>query len=80
MKGVVHRRPAAQRDLVAIYRRHAREAELRIADRFLVAAEETFRRLARMPGLGTRSGHDHLDLTKLRVSPRSFAWTDVPNA
>ena len=30
MKGIVHRRAGAQRDLIAIYRRYAREAGLYI--------------------------------------------------
>ena len=29
MRGIVHRRAGAQRDLIAIYRRYAREARLR---------------------------------------------------
>jgi toxin ParE1/3/4 len=71
MKGVVRRRAGAQRDLIAIYRRYAREAGLRIADRFLAAAEKTFRHLAGMPGMGTRYEHDHPALAELRVSPLS---------
>ena len=71
MRGVVHRRAGAQRDLIAIYRRYAREAGLRIADRFLIAAEEAFRLLASMPGMGTRYGYDHPALAELRVSPLS---------
>jgi toxin ParE1/3/4 len=48
------RRPAANRDLVTSYRHYAREASLRVADRFFTEAEATFARLARMPGIGTR--------------------------
>ena len=48
------RRPSANRDLVDIFRHYAREAGMRVADRFFVQAESTFARLARMPGLGTR--------------------------
>ena len=71
MKGVVHRRAGAQRDLIAIYRHYAREAGLRIADRFLAAAEKTFRLLAGMPGMGTRYDYDHPALAELRVFPLS---------
>ena len=71
MKGAVHRRAGARRDLIAIYRHYAREAGLRIADRFLAAAEETFRLLAGMPGMGTRYEHDHPALAELRVFPLS---------
>lgn len=67
-KGKVRRRRGAQQDLVAIYRRYAREAGIRIADKFLVTAEAAFRRLAGMPGLGTRYEHDHPLLAELQVS------------
>jgi plasmid stabilization system protein ParE len=48
------RRPAANRDLVTAFRYYAREASLRVADRFFAEAETTFARLATMPGIGTR--------------------------
>ena len=48
------RRPAANRDLVTTFRYYAREAGLRVADRFFTEVEATFARLARNPGLGTR--------------------------
>jgi plasmid stabilization system protein ParE len=48
------RRPAANRDLVAVYQYCARNAGLRVADRFFAEAEATVTRLANMPGLGTR--------------------------
>jgi toxin ParE1/3/4 len=48
------RRPAANRDLVTSFRYYAREASLRVADRFFAEAEATFARLSSMPGLGTR--------------------------
>ena len=57
-----------QRDLITIYRRYAREAGLRIADRFLAAAEKSFRLPASMPGMGTHYEHDHPALAELRVS------------
>jgi toxin ParE1/3/4 len=48
------RRPTANRDLVEAYRYYAREAGLRVADRFFAEAEATFTRLAKMPGMGAR--------------------------
>ena len=71
MTGVIRRRAGAQRDLIAIYRRYARESGLHIADCFLVTAEGAFRLLAGMPAMGTRYGHDHRALAELRVSPLS---------
>jgi plasmid stabilization system protein ParE len=47
------RRPSANRDVVEIYRYLARQAGIRVADRFFTQAEATFARLARMPGIGT---------------------------
>jgi toxin ParE1/3/4 len=47
------RRPSANRDLVAIFRYYAREAGLRVADRFFSETEATFARLAGMPGMGS---------------------------
>ena len=51
---LIIRRPAANRDLVTAFRYYAREASLRVADRFFAEAEATFARLATMPGIGTR--------------------------
>jgi toxin ParE1/3/4 len=48
------RRPAANHDLLIAFRYYAREAGLRVADRFFADAEAAFARLASMPGLGTR--------------------------
>jgi toxin ParE1/3/4 len=48
----VVRRPAANRDLVEAYRYYAREAGRRVADRFFARSEETFQRLASLPGSG----------------------------
>jgi toxin ParE1/3/4 len=65
------RRPAANRDLVAIFRHYAREAGLRIADRFFAEAEATLARLAGMPGMGTRYDPDeqlYADLRYFAVS------------
>ncbi|HEX8200555.1 MAG TPA: type II toxin-antitoxin system RelE/ParE family toxin [Isosphaeraceae bacterium] len=65
------RRPAANRDLVGIYRHYAREAGLRVADRFFAAAEATFTRLAHMPGMGTRYAPDEPLYADLRYLPVS---------
>ena len=48
------RRPAANRDVVTIFRQYALEAGIRVADRFFAVAEATFARLASTPGMGTR--------------------------
>ena len=66
MRQVVHRRASARQDLIAIYRHYAREAGLRVADRFLISAEETFKRLAAMPAMGTLYPLDHPALADLR--------------
>ena len=44
---------------------------MRVADRFLAAAEETIRLLAKGPGMGPRFEHDHPALAELRISPLS---------
>jgi toxin ParE1/3/4 len=67
----VLRRPAANRDLVGIYRYYAREAGLRVADRFFAEAEATFTRLASMPGIGTRYEPDEPLYAGLRYFPVS---------
>lgn len=71
MSYLVQRRAGAQRDLIEIYRRYARRAGIRVADRFLASAEATFQRLARMPGIGTQYEHNHPALEGLRVHPLS---------
>jgi toxin ParE1/3/4 len=65
------RRPAANRDLVAIYRYYAREAGMRVADRFFAEAEATFTRLARMPQIGTPYEPDERLFADLRFFPVS---------
>jgi plasmid stabilization system protein ParE len=50
------RRPSANRDLVGIYRHYARQAGMRVADRFFDETEATLVRLASMPGIAGRSG------------------------
>jgi toxin ParE1/3/4 len=65
------RRPAANRDLVAIFRHYARQAGMRVADRFFAQAEATFARLAGMPGMGTRYTPDEPLHADLRYFPFS---------
>jgi toxin ParE1/3/4 len=67
----VRRRPSANRDLVAIYRHYAREAGLRVADRFFAQAEATFARLAGMPGIGTPYEPDEPVYAEIRYTPIS---------
>jgi toxin ParE1/3/4 len=62
------RRRGARQDLISIYRHYAREAGVRVADRFYAAAEATFTRLAKSPGLGARYHPDHPALAGLRYS------------
>jgi toxin ParE1/3/4 len=65
------RRSSANRDLVAIFRRYAREAGIQVADRFFTEAELTFERLAGMPGMGTRYEPDEPLYADLRYFPIS---------
>jgi toxin ParE1/3/4 len=65
----VLRRPAANRDLVEIYRYYARQAGTRVADRFFAQAEATFARLAGMSGIGTPYEPDEPLFADLRFFP-----------
>jgi toxin ParE1/3/4 len=65
------RRSSANRDLVAIFRRYARESGIQVADRFFTEAELTFERLAGMPGMGTRYEPDEPLYADLRYFPIS---------
>ncbi len=67
----VLRRPSANRDVVSIFRHYAREAGLRVADRFFAEAEATFARLAGMPGMGTRYQPDEPCYAELLFFPVS---------
>jgi toxin ParE1/3/4 len=67
----VVRRPSANRDLVVIFRHYAREAGLRVADRFFAQAEATFGRLATMPGMGSRYEPDEPLYADIRYLPIS---------
>jgi toxin ParE1/3/4 len=71
MSKVIHRRQKARQDLVNIFRYHAREAGLRVAQRFFAQTEATFARLAGMPGIGTPYEHNHPALSGLRFFPIS---------
>src|SRR5438093_11695262 len=79
------RRPAANRDLVEIFRYYARTAGLRVADRFFAAAEATFTRLANMSGMGTRYAPDEPLYADLRSFPVSrfrqylVFYRDIPS-
>jgi toxin ParE1/3/4 len=70
VSGII-RRPSANRDLVEIFRHYARKAGMRVADRFFAAAEATFARLARTPGMGTRYEPDEPLYADLRYFPVS---------
>lgn len=67
----ITRRPSANRDLMDIYRYYARQAGVRVADRFFSQAEATFTRHARRPGIGTRYEPDEPHYADLRYSPIS---------
>ncbi len=68
----VVRRPSADRDLVAIFRWFARQAGLRVADRFLIEAEATFSRLAGMPRMGAAYQPEERNFADLRFFPISL--------
>jgi toxin ParE1/3/4 len=59
-------RAAARADIVGFYRWLAAEADLDTAERFLVAVDREFARLAGTPGLGARVGLPNRHLAKLR--------------
>ena len=67
----ITRRPSANRDLLDIYRYYARQAGVRVADRFFDQAEAPFARLARRPGIGTRYQPDEPHYADLRHFPVS---------
>ena len=67
----IHRRHKARQDLVDIFRYYAREAGLRVAQRFFAQVEATLTRLAGMPGMGTHYNLDHPALADLRFFPVS---------
>jgi toxin ParE1/3/4 len=63
------RRPAANRDLIAIFRHYARQAGLRVANRFFAQTEAIFNRLAGAPGIGTPYETDEPLYAGLRYFP-----------
>jgi toxin ParE1/3/4 len=63
------RRSSANRDLVTIFRHYAREAGVRVADRFFTAAESTVNRLASAPGIGTLYAPDEPLYADVRYFP-----------
>ncbi len=67
----ITRRPSANHDLRDIYRYLARQAGVRLADRFFDQAEATFSRLARRPGLGARYEPDEPHYADLPYFPVS---------
>ena len=67
----IHCRHKARQDLVDIFRYCAREAGLRVAQRFLAEVEAAFTPLAGMPGMGTHYDLDHQALPDLRFFPIS---------
>ena len=71
MKVEVRHRAGARRDVIDIYRRYAREAGIRVADRFIASAEASFQRLASLPKIGTRFEHESPALAELRFLPLS---------
>ena len=71
MSKAIHRCREARQDLVDIFRYHAREAGLRVAQRFFTQVEATFTRLGGMPSMGAPYEHEHPALAGLRVFPVS---------
>lgn len=69
MNGKLSYRDGARQDLISTYRRFTREAGVGVADRFLRSAESRFRRLADMPGIGTRYDLDNPLVGELRFLP-----------
>jgi toxin ParE1/3/4 len=71
MSGIVHKLGEARIDLIEIYYRYAKQGTKATARRFLVQAEATFNRLAKMPGVGTRYDADEPLYNDLRYFPIS---------
>jgi toxin ParE1/3/4 len=69
MSRVVHKHRTARQDLADVFYHYAREGNLTIAHRFLAEAEAIFKRLARMPGMGTRYQLDDSIFADLRFFP-----------
>jgi toxin ParE1/3/4 len=58
MSVLINKLRPARRDLVDVFYRYTRQGAVPTARRFLVQAEATMQRLARMPGIGTRYDPD----------------------
>jgi toxin ParE1/3/4 len=69
MSLIVLKLRTARQDLTDAFYYYAREGSLTVARRFLVAAEATFERLARRPGLGTVYQPDDPIYADLRFFP-----------
>lgn len=67
MGRTIIQRAEVQEDLVEIFVTMGRGSQ-EAARRFLKAADETFQRLAAMPGLGERFESDHPELANIRRS------------
>lgn len=63
--GEVNKRPLVIRDLIELAT-YIAEDNLDASDRFLAAAEETFKQLAKMPGMGKLSQFSNLNLADVR--------------
>ena len=69
--GVVRKRPAAKRDLIDQFEWYAENAGLKIAARFLQAANATLDRLSEMPESGALVPVEQEQLIGLRRCPVS---------
>jgi toxin ParE1/3/4 len=71
MSVVINKLLPARRDLVDVFYHYARQGAVRTARRFLIQAEATMKRLAGMPGIGTRYQPDEPLFGELRYLPVS---------
>jgi toxin ParE1/3/4 len=71
MSVVINRRRPARQDLLDAFYHYVRQGTLPTARRFLAQAEATFKRLARMPGMGARYQPDEPLYADLRYFPVS---------
>ncbi|HEY7089069.1 MAG TPA: type II toxin-antitoxin system RelE/ParE family toxin [Tepidisphaeraceae bacterium] len=68
MRGKVLKKPQVERDLITHFAFIAQD-KIRPAERFLKVAQETFERLAAMPGMGREWGSALPHLAGIRVYP-----------
>lgn len=66
--GEVNKRPLVIHDLIELAT-YIAEDNLDASDRFLTAAEQTFKQLAKMPGMGKLSQFSNPNLTDVRQQP-----------